>query len=78
MKSPVGFYKIERDMRIGNWFHAQGQNYATWKDISSATICIRQKLERSCPIKSIDGALVFDMIRMGCQSICDYIKAFLT
>lgn len=74
--SPVRFYKIERDMRIGNWFHAQGQNYATWKGYFICDDMYMPNLERSCPIKSIDGALVFDMIRMGCQSrTAHYIKS---
>lgn len=76
MKSPVGFYKIERDMRIGNWFHAQGQNYATWKGYFICDDMYMPNLERSCPIKCIDGAIVFDLIRMGCQSRTPhYIKS---
>ena len=76
MRSPVGFYKIDRDMRIGNWFHAQGQNYATWKGYFICDDMYMPNLEMSCHIKNIDGALAFDMIRMGCQSrTAHYIKS---
>ena len=51
--SPVRFHKIERDMRIGNWFHAQGQNMQPGKDISSATICICQTWKDHVLLKAL-------------------------
>lgn len=74
--SSVRFRKIEKDMRIGNWFHAQGQNYATWK---SRFICDDMYVadgERECSIYDINGNVVYDMIRMRCQSRTpNYIKS---
>lgn len=53
MRLPVGFYKIDRDMRIGNWFHAQGQNYATWKGYFICDDMYMPNLEMSCHIKTL-------------------------
>lgn len=68
----IRFRKIERDMRIGNWFHAQGQNYATWKGRFICDDMYVENLERECSIHDINGGIVYDMIRMGCQSRTPY------
>ena len=53
MKSPVGFYKIERDMRIGNWFLHKDKTMQLGKDISSATICICQTWKGHVQLKAL-------------------------
>ena len=68
----IRFRQIERDMRIGNWFHAQGQNYATWKGLFICDDMYVENLERVCSIHDIKGGIVYDMIRMGCQSRTPY------
>lgn len=67
-KTSIRFRKLENDMRIGNWFHAQGQNYATWKDRFICDDMYVEGLERECPLGNIDGHIVYDMVRMRCQS----------
>lgn len=64
----IRFRSIERDMRIGNWFHAQGQNYATWKSKFICDDMYVEGLERECLLTKINAGIVFDMIRMGCQT----------
>lgn len=63
---------IDKNMRIGNWFHAQGQNYVTWKGKFICDDVYVQNCERECSIHEIDGALVYDMVRMGCMSRTAY------
>ena len=76
--SHIRFPKIEREMRIGNWFYAQGQHYATWKGRFICDDMYIPNCERECSIKEIDGAIVYDMIRMGCQARTpNYIRSVL-
>ena len=67
-KSLIRFRKLEKEMRIGNWFHAQGQNYATWKGLFICDDMYVEGVERECFIKDMNGGVAFDMIRMGCQT----------
>ena len=67
-KTSIRFRKLESDMRIGNWFHAQGQNYATWKGMFICDDMYVEGLERECRLTKINAGIVFDMIRMGCQT----------
>lgn len=77
-KTSIRFRKLESDMRIGNWFHAQGQNYATWKGMFICDDMYVEGLERECPLGNIDGHIVYDMVRMRCQSRTPhYIKTVL-
>ncbi len=74
--SSIRFRQIERDMRIGNWFHAQGQNYATWKGRFICDDMYVADCEEECSIHDINGGIVYDMIRMGCQTRTPhYIKS---
>lgn len=74
--SSIRFRQIERDMRIGNWFRAQGQNYATWKGRFIRDDMYVEGRERECSIHDINGGVVYDMIRMSCQSRTpNYIKS---
>lgn len=67
--------KIERDMRIGNWFHAQGQNYVTWRSQFICDDMYVENLERKCDIRQITFSIVYDMIRMASRSKTpNYIK----
>lgn len=67
-KSSIKFRKLEKEMRIGNWFHAQGQNYATWKGLFICDDMYVEGVERECFIKEINRGVTFDMMRMGCQT----------
>lgn len=72
----VRFRQLERDMRIGNWFHAQGQNYVTWKGKLICDDMYVEGCERECSIHDINGGIVYDLIRMRCQSRTPtYIKS---
>lgn len=72
----IRFRQLESDMRIGNWFHAQGQNYATWKGKFICDDMYVESCERECSIHDINGSIVYDMIRMSCQSRTpNYIKS---
>lgn len=66
--SLIRLRKLEKDMRIGNWFYAQGQNYVTWKGLFICDDVYVEGAERECSIKDINGGAVFDMIRMVCRT----------
>lgn len=66
---------IERQMRIGNWFHAQGQNYVTWKGKFICDDMYVENLERFCYMQQISFPIVWDMIRMSSRSKTpNYVK----
>ncbi len=67
-KSSVRLRELERYMDMGNWFHAQGQNYVTWRGRFICDDMYVEGLERECLLNSIDGHIVYDMLRMCCRT----------
>ena len=70
--SNVRFRNLSEQMGVGTWYHAQGQNVATydnkivWDDMYVANC------ERECNFSEIDGAAVYNLVRMGCQTRTPY------
>lgn len=66
---------LESQMRIGNWFYAQGQNYVTWRDEFICDDVYVENVERKCSIQKITFSMVYDMLRMSSRSKTpNYIK----
>lgn len=66
--SDIKLSRLEDKMRIGNWFHAQGQNYMTWRGLFICDDIYIQDLEYECDIRNISENLLFDMLKMSTLS----------
>lgn len=64
----IRFRNLEHDLQIGTWYHAQGQNYATFGNLFVCDDMYVSDCERACSFFEIDGCLIHDMLRMGCQT----------
>ena len=66
--STIRFQKLEKTMRVGIWYHAQGQNYATFDNTFVCDDMYVPNCGRKCSFSQIDAAIIYDMLRMGCQT----------
>ena len=66
--SPVRLQSFEHKMQIGTWYHAQGQNYFTFDNKFVCDDMYVANCESECSFSEIDGPLIHDMLRMGCQT----------
>ena len=58
----------EHEMQIGTWYHAQGQNYFTFDNKFVCDDMYVANCERECSFYEIDAPIIYDMLRMGCQT----------
>lgn len=64
----TSYVEQEHEMQIGTWYHAQGQNYFTFDNKFVCDDMYVANCERECSFYEIDAPIIFDMLRMGCQT----------
>ena len=71
-RSSIRFRRLEHDLQIGTWYHAQGQNYATFNNLFVCDDMYVADCERECSVFEIDAPIIHDMLRMGSQTRTPY------
>ena len=63
---------LEREIRVGTWYYAQGQNYVTFNNIFVCDDVYIENCERECSFRDLDSPIIHDMLRMSCRTKTPY------